>query len=54
MREALKAAEVPTEIQIYPNAGHAFYADYRPSYVKEAAEDGWRRLQDWFKRHGVA
>jgi carboxymethylenebutenolidase len=54
MREALKAAEVPTEIQIYPDAGHAFYADYRPSYVKTAADDGWRRLQDWFKRHGVA
>jgi len=54
MREALKDAKVPSDFKIYPDAGHAFYADYRPSYVKDAAEDGWRRLQDWFKRFGVA
>jgi carboxymethylenebutenolidase len=33
---------------------HAFHADYRPSYRKEAAEEGWRRMLDWFRRHGVA
>lgn len=54
MREAAQSAKVPTEIQIYADAGHAFYADYRPSYVKAAADDGWRRLQEWFKQHGVA
>ena len=54
MREAVKASKVPTEFQIYADAGHAFYADYRPSYVKDAADDGWRRLQEWFKRYGVA
>lgn len=54
MREALRSTSVPTEFQIYPNAGHAFYADYRPSYVKDAADDGWQRLQAWFKQHGVA
>lgn len=54
MREAAKSAKVPTEFQIYADAGHAFYADYRPSYVKDAADDGWRRLQEWFKQHGVA
>ena len=54
MRTALKAAANPSEIIVYPNAGHAFHADYRPSYQKEAAEDGWKRLQAWFKKYGAA
>jgi carboxymethylenebutenolidase len=54
MRRALKAAGNPSEIVVYPDAGHAFHADYRPSYVREAAQDGWRRLQAWFKKYGVA
>jgi carboxymethylenebutenolidase len=40
--------------QIYPDTPHAFNADYRPSYRKEAAEDGWKRCTAWFKAHGVA
>jgi carboxymethylenebutenolidase len=54
MRAALKAAGKPGEIVVYPDAPHAFFADYRPSYKKDAAEDGWKRLQDWFKKHGIA
>jgi len=54
MRAALKAAGNPSEIQVYPNAGHGFNADYRPGYDKEAAQDGWQRLQQWFKEYGVA
>lgn len=42
-----------SEIVVYDNAPHAFHADYRPSYRKEEAEDGWRRLQAWFRQHGV-
>lgn len=42
------------EIIIYPGVGHAFNADYRPSYDKHAAEDGWKRMRAWFKNHGVA
>jgi carboxymethylenebutenolidase len=53
MREALKAAHKPSEIVVYPDTPHGFYADYRPSYRKDSAEDGWRRLQAWFKQHGV-
>lgn len=53
MREKLKAAHKEAEIVVYPEAPHGFNADYRPSYRKEAAEDGWRRLLDWFRRHGV-
>lgn len=55
MRAALKAAgNQASEIVLYPNTPHAFHADYRPSYRKAEAEDGWRRCLDWFKRHGVA
>jgi carboxymethylenebutenolidase len=54
MRAALKAAGSPAEIVVYPDAGHGFNADYRPSYNKEAAEDGWKRLQQWFKKYGAA
>ena len=43
-----------SQFVVYPEAGHAFHADYRPSYLKEAAEDGWRRTQAWFKTNGVA
>lgn len=39
---------------VYPEAGHAFHADYRPSYQKAAAEDGWQQALAWFKEHGVA
>lgn len=53
LEKAIKAAGGHAQIQVYPNAPHAFFADYRPNYRKEAAEDGWKRLQEWFKRHGV-
>ena len=43
-----------SSFHIYPDAPHAFHADYRPSYRKEAAEDGWRRALAWFAEHGVA
>src|SRR5579875_3366326 len=54
MRDALKAAGKTAEIIVYPNTPHAFFADYRPSYRKEQAEDGWKRMLEWFKKHGVA
>jgi carboxymethylenebutenolidase len=38
---------------VYPDAPHAFHADYRPSYRKEAADDGWKRCLAWFKANGV-
>jgi carboxymethylenebutenolidase len=39
------------EIVIYPGAGHAFHADYRPSYKPEAAADGWKRCVAWFDKY---
>jgi carboxymethylenebutenolidase len=53
MRAELKAAGKTAEFKIYPDAPHGFHADYRPSYRKEAAEDGWLQLQTWFKKYGV-
>jgi carboxymethylenebutenolidase len=54
MRAALKQAGKTAEIILYPKTPHAFFADYRPSYRKEQAEEGWKRMLDWFKKHGVA
>ena len=53
MRQSLKSGSSGSEIILYPDAPHAFFADYRPSYRKEQAEDGWKRLQAWFKQYGV-
>jgi len=54
MRAAVKAAGKTAEIVVYPDAPHGFHADYRPSYRADAAQDGWVRLQAWFKRYGAA
>ena len=57
MRTALaagSAAAKRSEIKVYPEAGHAFLADYRPSYRADDAADGWSRMLAWFKTNGVA
>jgi carboxymethylenebutenolidase len=54
MRVAIKAASGKSEIVVYPEADHGFNADYRPTYNAEAAQDGFRRLQQWFKKYGAA
>lgn len=52
-RHRLKSSSSKSEIIVYPDAPHAFFADYRPSYREKEAKDGWKRLQAWFKQHGV-
>jgi carboxymethylenebutenolidase len=42
-----------SEFMVYPEAPHAFHADYRPTYRKAAADDGWQRMLNWFKKQGV-
>jgi carboxymethylenebutenolidase len=57
MKSALAAgtpAAKASQFVVYPDAPHAFHADYRPSYRQAPAEDGWKRALDWFKAHGVA
>jgi carboxymethylenebutenolidase len=48
-----KGAHKIVDIVIYPDAGHGFHADYRPSYVQPDAEDGWKRAIAWLRRFGV-
>jgi carboxymethylenebutenolidase len=53
MKAALAAAGKTAEFKIYPGAPHGFHADYRASYRKEAAEDGWNQMQAWFRKYNV-
>ncbi len=52
-KAALKAANSPSEIIVYPDTPHGFNADYRPSYRKAAAEDAWAKTIAWFKKNGA-
>jgi carboxymethylenebutenolidase len=57
MKSALAAGSAAarrSEFLVFPDGPHAFHADYRPSYRKEMAEEGWRRCLAWFKTHGVS
>jgi carboxymethylenebutenolidase len=54
MKTALAQGSSKSTFVIYPNSGHAFHADYRPSYVEADAKDGWTRALAWFKSNGVA
>ncbi len=53
MKQALGTG-AKSAFHVYPDAPHAFFADYRPSYREAAAKDGWQRCLDWFKANGVA
>lgn len=57
MQEVLKTGNKNAQASrfiLYPDVPHAFHADYRPSYRKEAAEAAWGEMLAWFKSHGVA
>ncbi|MEH2198350.1 dienelactone hydrolase family protein [Nostoc sp.] len=54
MRDRLKSSSSKSEIIVYPDAPHAFFADYRPSYREKEAKDGWKHLLEWFKKYGVS
>ncbi|MFM2325436.1 MAG: hypothetical protein RL244_2315 [Pseudomonadota bacterium] len=47
-------AAAASSFVVYPDAPHAFHADYRPSYRETEARDGWKRMLAWFRQHGVA
>ena len=53
LKAALAQAKKTAEFKIYPGAPHGFHADYRASYRKEAADDGWNQMQAWFKKFKV-
>ena len=54
MQAALDKGKTGSKINVYPKAMHGFFADYRTSYNKVAAEDAWPKLLAWFKKHGAA
>lgn len=54
MKGLLAKGHTQSTFVVYPDAGHAFNADYRPSYVEADAKDGFKRALAWFKEHGVA
>ena len=54
MRARLRAAPAQGEIVVYPDAPHAFFADYRESYREEAARDAFARMLAFLKAQGVA
>ncbi|HJV26506.1 MAG TPA: dienelactone hydrolase family protein [Aromatoleum sp.] len=53
LRARLALADEECSIVVYPEAGHAFHADYRSTYRPAEATDGWQRMLDWFKRQGM-
>ena len=54
MKTELAKGNSRSEIVVFQNSGHAFHADYRPSYNEADAKDGWKRALNWFAKHGVA
>jgi carboxymethylenebutenolidase len=53
LRAALRQANSASQVLVYPEAPHAFYADYRPNYRRDEAENGWQRMKDWFAQNGL-
>ena len=53
MREAVADAGKRADIIVYPEAGHAFHADYRPSFRAADAANGWARMLEWFRANGL-
>ncbi|AVR95450.1 dienelactone hydrolase family protein [Pseudoduganella armeniaca] len=54
MKTELAKGSSKSTFVVYPNSGHAFHADYRPSFVEADAKDGWKRALDWLRENGVA
>ncbi len=51
LRERAAASGQEVQIDVYEDAGHAFFADYRPSYRPTPAAELWRRVVPFFARH---
>jgi carboxymethylenebutenolidase len=54
MKAALAQGGSRSAFVVYPDAGHGFFADYRPGYVEADARDGMERTLAWFEANGAA
>jgi carboxymethylenebutenolidase len=50
-KAALEKAGLVHELVTEPDANHAFFNDTGERYNATAAEDAWRRVQDWFTKY---
>ena len=54
MRVALaKAGKLDCQIEVFMDAQHGFFADYRPSYNAKDAAQAWTESKAWFHKYGV-
>lgn len=58
MKTALAAATgnkaaAASKFEVYPDAPHAFHADYRATYQPGPAKDGWGKCVEWLKQNGI-
>ncbi len=51
LRDILTANGKNFQLKSYPDAGHAFFSTDRISYRPQAANDGWKRITDFFAEH---
>ena len=49
-----KAGQLKSKLEVFTDAGHGFFADYRPSYNEKDAKQGWSELLAWYRKYGVA
>ncbi len=51
LRERAAESSQPVTLDVYPGAGHAFFADYRPTYRPEPAALLWERIVPFLELH---
>jgi carboxymethylenebutenolidase len=51
LRERASASGQEVRVDVYEGAGHAFFADYRPTYRPEPAAKLWSRIAPFFANH---
>jgi carboxymethylenebutenolidase len=51
LRERAARSGQEVKVDVYEGAGHAFFADYRPTYRPQAAAKLWQEIVPFFARH---
>ena len=51
LRERAATSGQEVEVDVYEGAGHAFFADYRPTYRPEPAARLWERIVPFLRQH---